>query len=191
MATNNSIMLIQIPRNSLNNSADLSLSASPSQELRGLKLFRVISKKLARKSQEDLNNEDTDSRCSSSDSCSSTSTERTSRSAKKLENYTTPNENGLLQSSRHKHSVSMENFKKMFEGLSIDTSRSQSCSRSKQKRKSSKKSSPKKILRSPVTYTYVKGLSGLPTQRIPRSEVRIYTNGSCRCSMQCIKSLNR
>ncbi|XP_043477734.1 homeobox protein 2 [Leptopilina heterotoma] len=30
------------------------------------------------------------------------------------------------------------------------------------------KKSPKRILRSPVTYTYVKGLSGLPTQRVPK-----------------------
>ncbi|XP_076657896.1 uncharacterized protein LOC143361768 [Halictus rubicundus] len=31
------------------------------------------------------------------------------------------------------------------------------------------KKSPKRILRSPVSYTYVRGLSGLPTQRVPRS----------------------
>ncbi|PBC33167.1 uncharacterized protein LOC107999916 [Apis cerana] len=31
------------------------------------------------------------------------------------------------------------------------------------------KKSPKRILRSPVAYTYVKGLSGLPTQRVPRN----------------------
>ncbi|XP_049957978.1 putative lysozyme-like protein [Schistocerca serialis cubense] len=32
----------------------------------------------------------------------------------------------------------------------------------------SNKKSPKRILRSPVAYTYVRGLSGLPTQRVPR-----------------------
>ncbi|XP_076183737.1 uncharacterized protein LOC143155181 [Ptiloglossa arizonensis] len=31
------------------------------------------------------------------------------------------------------------------------------------------KKSPKRILRSPVSYTYVRGLSGLPTQRVPRN----------------------
>ncbi|KAH0546451.1 putative protein TPRXL [Cotesia glomerata] len=37
------------------------------------------------------------------------------------------------------------------------------------KEKKLTKKSPKKILRKPVTYTYVKGLSGLPTQRVPRN----------------------
>ena len=31
------------------------------------------------------------------------------------------------------------------------------------------KKSPKRILRSPVSYTYIRGLSGLPTQRVPRN----------------------
>ncbi|XP_015590773.1 uncharacterized protein LOC107265631 [Cephus cinctus] len=31
------------------------------------------------------------------------------------------------------------------------------------------KKSPKRILRTPVSYTYVRGLSGLPTQRVPRN----------------------
>uniref|UniRef100_A0A6V7K5X0 DUF4797 domain-containing protein n=1 Tax=Bracon brevicornis TaxID=1563983 RepID=A0A6V7K5X0_9HYME len=35
-----------------------------------------------------------------------------------------------------------------------------------------KKKNPKRILRDPVTYTYVKGLSGLPTQRVPRGHNR-------------------
>lgn len=34
------------------------------------------------------------------------------------------------------------------------------------------KKSSKRILRSPVAYTYVKGLSGLPTQRVPRNEAQ-------------------
>ncbi|XP_062550071.1 uncharacterized protein LOC134214768 [Armigeres subalbatus] len=30
---------------------------------------------------------------------------------------------------------------------------------------------PKKILRRPVSYTYIRGISGLPTQRVPRSSI--------------------
>ncbi|XP_043282587.1 midnolin homolog [Venturia canescens] len=37
------------------------------------------------------------------------------------------------------------------------------------KEKNQTKKSPRRILRDPVSYTYVKGLSGLPTQRVPRN----------------------
>jgi hypothetical protein len=30
---------------------------------------------------------------------------------------------------------------------------------------------PKKILRRPVSYTYIRGISGLNTQRVPRSSI--------------------
>ncbi|XP_066594879.1 vitellogenin-1-like [Prorops nasuta] len=40
------------------------------------------------------------------------------------------------------------------------------------KEKKHTKKSPKRILRSPVSYTYVKGLSGLPTQRVPRNSAQ-------------------
>ncbi|XP_043785803.1 uncharacterized protein LOC122711273 [Apis laboriosa] len=43
------------------------------------------------------------------------------------------------------------------------------------------KKSPKRILRSPVAYTYVKGLSGLPTQRVPR---RVAQQLAMPCSCQ-------
>ncbi|KOC68721.1 hypothetical protein WH47_06513 [Habropoda laboriosa] len=42
------------------------------------------------------------------------------------------------------------------------------------------KKSPKRILRSPVSYTYVKGLSGLPTQRVPRNVAQQLTM-PCSC----------
>lgn len=35
----------------------------------------------------------------------------------------------------------------------------------------SSKPPPKKILRRPVSYTYIRGISGLPTQRVPRSSI--------------------
>ncbi|XP_035793028.1 uncharacterized protein LOC118467090 [Anopheles albimanus] len=37
--------------------------------------------------------------------------------------------------------------------------------------KESNKPAPKKILRRPVSYTYLRGISGLPTQRVPRSSI--------------------
>uniref|UniRef100_A0A182SF98 DUF4797 domain-containing protein n=1 Tax=Anopheles maculatus TaxID=74869 RepID=A0A182SF98_9DIPT len=37
--------------------------------------------------------------------------------------------------------------------------------------KESSKPPPKKILRRPVSYTYLRGISGLPTQRVPRSSI--------------------
>ncbi|XP_076545214.1 uncharacterized protein LOC117604649 [Osmia lignaria lignaria] len=42
------------------------------------------------------------------------------------------------------------------------------------------KKSPKRILRSPVSYTYVRGLSGLPTQRVPRNVAQQLTM-PCSC----------
>ncbi|CAL7941488.1 unnamed protein product [Xylocopa violacea] len=42
------------------------------------------------------------------------------------------------------------------------------------------KKSPKRILRSPVSYTYVRGLSGLPTQRVPRNVAQQFTM-PCSC----------
>lgn len=42
------------------------------------------------------------------------------------------------------------------------------------------KKSPKRILRSPVSYTYVRGLSGLPTQRVPRNMTQQLTM-PCSC----------
>lgn len=177
------------------------MTPSPSREIRGIRLFRAISRKLARRSNEDLNStEDPDSRSSSTDSCSSTSTTRSSR-AKKENNsgdsgFRSISPNHMSSSSseagsdiqtrpRHHHSTSAESLKRVFQHLNL-TSRSQSCNNTKERK--SKKSAPKRILRQPVTYTYVKGLSGLPTQRVPRSS-KLYT--PCGCSMQYMPGLNR
>lgn len=45
------------------------------------------------------------------------------------------------------------------------------------------KKAPNRILRSPVTYAYVRGISGLPTQRVPRHRLAPNpgsSNGYCR-----------
>ncbi|XP_017783523.1 PREDICTED: uncharacterized protein LOC108567523 [Nicrophorus vespilloides] len=176
------------------------LTPSPSREMRGIRLFRAISRKLARRSQEDLTCEE-DSRSSSTDSSSSTHCSR-----KKLENScsggsgsVSPHHSSSSSESgsdrpRHTHSTSAESIRKVFQNLTVNV-RSKSCNNSskessKDKRKNTKKTPPKKILRSPVTYTYVKGLSGLPTQRIPKNQSRVYLS-NCGCGVQHMAALNR
>lgn len=201
MSTNeNSLILMTVVPGSRSNSP---ITPSPSREIRGIRLFRVISRKLARRSNEDLHfTVEPDSRSSSSDSCSSTSTSHGSRTKKE----TTSGDSGFRsvspnhlsssssdagsdiqqRSSRHHHSTSAESIRKVFQSFNLNA-RSHSCNNTKEKRKN-KKPAPKRILRQPVTYTYVKGLSGLPTQRIPK-DPRVYN--SCGCSMQYMAGLNR
>lgn len=219
----NSVLLV-----SANSRSVSPLTPSPSREIRGLRLFRAISRKLGRRSNEDLSytGED-DSRSSSTDSCSSTSTgRRCSRKNKcgdsvcsesRLDDDFRSSHHNMSSSSsetgseenhintrgilrhRHHHSTTASSFRKVFESLSLDNhrnssptthQRSQSCeiitksSTSKQS-SSSKKNVPKRILRTPVTYTYVRGMSGLPTQRVPRSTGRLYnTKSNCYCGHQ-------
>lgn len=71
---------------------------------------------------------------------------------------------GSERPRRHRSSVSL---RRLFETLSLMT-RSQSSSPSDRSRQSKKSAQPKRLLRPPVTYTYVRGMSGLPTQRVPR-----------------------
>lgn len=71
---------------------------------------------------------------------------------------------------RHRRPRSTVSLRRVFQSLSL-TSRSQSCSPSERQRPPKKQQQPKRILRPPVTYTYVRGLSGLPTQRVPRHTV--------------------
>lgn len=54
-----------------------------------------------------------------------------------------------------------ETLRRVFQSFKITSSKGN-------KEKKHAKKSPKKILRSPVPYMYVRGLSGLPTQRVPR-----------------------
>lgn len=67
-------------------------------------------------------------------------------------------------SDSSKKSSTARSFCKAFQSLKISTrpdSAENKCA----------KKNPKRILRSPVAYTYVKGLSGLPTKRVPRNAV--------------------
>lgn len=183
------------------------MTPSPSREIRGLRLFRAISRKLGRRSHENITigeDVDAESRSSSTDSCSSTSAGRCSR---KLVNANSSADSGFRSSSlrhisssssdagsdvgkhKHHHSSSAESVRKVFQNLTVNTQRSQSCSSPKEHKRKNKKPA-KRILRSPVTYTYVKGLSGLPTQRIPRSP-RVYLNNTCTCNVPYMVGLRR
>lgn len=205
--SDNSLILMSINGDSRSVSP---VSPTPSREIRGIRLFRAISRKLTRRSQEDFNfTVDADSRSSSSDSCSSTSAGRCSRLKKTEKNFSgdsgfgsvSPNHMSSSSSEagsditprhRHHHSTSAESIRKVFQNLNLNT-RSQSCNNTKEtKRKSNKKTTPKRILRAPVSYTYVKGLSGLPTQRIPKNQTRLYSvKNACGCSMQYMAGLQR
>lgn len=74
----------------------------------------------------------------------------------------------------HVHRRSTSSIRCAMQNLSVST-RSLSCSSTgkDQKVKKTKKTppQPKCILRQPTSYVYLKGMSGLPTQRVPKSSV--------------------
>lgn len=74
----------------------------------------------------------------------------------------------------HAHRRSTSSLRNAMQNLTIST-RSLSCGSTgkDQKIKKPKKTppQPKCILRQPISYTYLKGMSGLPTQRVPKSSV--------------------
>lgn len=70
-----------------------------------------------------------------------------------------------------------ETLRQAFQSLKIISSKWDN-----NKEKKHAKKSPKRILRSPVSYIYVRGPSGLPTQRIPRNSVfQQQTIQPCSC----------
>lgn len=203
----NNIVLLSL--NSPKSRSVSPLTPSPSKELKGIRLFRAISRKLSRRSVENINcngvtkphyfNADNDSRSSSSDSCSSGTKGKNSSpdsgfmsvSPNHMSSSSSEAGSDVQVRARHHHSTSAESIRKVFRSLSLN-SRSRSCNNTNEKKtKSSKKSAPQKILRSPVTYTYIKGLSGLPTQRVPKRQTRLYLNNTCGCNMQSRAGLNR
>lgn len=170
------------------------MTPSPSREMRGIRLFRAISRKLARRG--GVNHQDDyedDSRSSSTDSSgkgNSSSGESGFRSVSPHHMSSSSSETGS-DKVRHHLSTSAESIRRVFQNLSINA-RSKSCTNTKEsKRKAAKKSPPKKILRAPVTYTYVKGMSGLPTQRVPKTTTKIYLNNCGGCSLQYMAALHR
>lgn len=59
------------------------------------------------------------------------------------------------------------------------------------KEKKLTKKSPKRILREPVTYTYIKGLSGLPTQRVPKTTSHASAIKNIQTTCPCQNDMTR
>lgn len=138
------------------------------ETVKGARLLRALGRKLGR-----FRQQDEDCRSSSTDSNSSHSHTSSAISPDTREAYSS-SDTGSDDSPerRRRHRSTTASFRKVFQNLSI-SSRSHSCSSGnsdtdKSRSRTTKKNpQPKKILRPPVTYTYVRGLSGLPTQRVP------------------------
>ncbi|XP_046662804.1 suppressor protein SRP40-like [Homalodisca vitripennis] len=141
-----------------------SSSSSSSSELRGIRLFRAASRRVARKKPK-FEDDFTDygpSTTSSSDGQSDSGSGKTSPD----------------NDSRSKNTDST--LRKVFKALKLSSQKSadrrssdtksdsSSSSSSSNSKKKSTNGNTKKILRQPTTYTYVKGTSGLPIPR-PRS----------------------
>ncbi|XP_049874016.1 uncharacterized protein LOC126372350 [Pectinophora gossypiella] len=131
---------------------------------RGTRLLKALGRRLSRRSTDSVGS----SSSSDSGSCEpSRADDRSSCSA---------SDSGSDGSDRHRRHRSTVSLRRVFQSLNL-TSRSQSCSPTDRQRQPKKQQQPKRILRPPVTYTYVRGLSGLPTQRVPRHTVCCATMG--------------
>ncbi|KAI5645422.1 hypothetical protein NE865_02509 [Phthorimaea operculella] len=128
---------------------------------RGARILKALGRRLSRRGT------DADSVGSSSSSDSGRADDHSSCSA---------SDSGSDNSEQHRRHRSTVSLRRVFQSLSL-TSRSQSCSPTDRQRQPKKQQQPKRILRPPVTYTYVRGLSGLPTQRVPRHAVCYATTG--------------
>ncbi|XP_045766272.1 protein AF-9 [Maniola jurtina] len=136
-------------------------SSEPIAATRGTRILKALSKRLSRRST------DADSMGSSSSndsmSCETARTDGRSSSS-------SSSDSGSDSSEPHRRHRSTVSLRRVFQNLNL-TSRSHSCSPTERHRQPKKQAQPKRILRQPVTYTYVRGLSGLPTQRVPRQTV--------------------
>ncbi|XP_047504354.1 uncharacterized protein LOC125049241 [Pieris napi] len=131
----------------------------PAAAPRGSRLLKALSRRLSRRKSDD----DSLGSSSSNESMSCD----TGRSDDPSSCSTSDSGDESDRRRRHRSTVSL---RRVFQNFSI-SSRSQSSSPSDRHRQPKKQTQPKRILRPPVTYTYVRGLSGLPTQRVPRHTV--------------------
>jgi len=176
-----------------------SSSTSPCR-MRNLGFFQTLSNRFSRRSKQQdefcLNNED-DSNSLSTDSCSSTSVDNcvslndkdnriakvgnlelssSSSSSSGSDSGSDSTRRSQLKAERLSTARrSSSSIRNAFKNLTM-SSRSHSCSSTPLKECHPKKlkkitPEPKKILRQPVSYAYLKGMSGLPTQRVPRSSL--------------------
>ncbi|CAH2091185.1 unnamed protein product [Euphydryas editha] len=139
--------------------------SEPATAARGSRLLKALSKRLSRRSTDD----DSWGSSSSNDSMSC----ETGRTGNRSSSASDSSNDSLESHRRHRSTVSL---RRLFQNLNL-TSRSQSCSPTERQRQPKKQTQPKRILRPPITYTYVRGLSGLPTQRVPRHTVCCATSG--------------
>lgn len=194
------VMFINIPATATKSRSVSPMSLSPPRD-RGHGFFDILTRRFGRRSHDDIcyqHHGEEDSRSSSTDSCSSSSGGHLSNSASSNRNYTSnleiscSSDSSSSSNSREEaahdtgasrvHRRSTSSLRRAFQNFSI-SSRSLSCSSTlnqtknsspalpAQAKKPKKSVAPKRILRQPVSYAYLKGMSGLPTQRVPRSSV--------------------
>lgn len=132
--------------------------SEPAPAPRGSRILKVLSKRLSRRSMTDA---DSVASSSSSESMADENGRNEEHSSSSLSDSSSDG------SERHRRNRSTVSLRRVFKHLNL-TSRSQSSSPVERQRQPKKQAQPKRILRPPVTYTYVCGLSGLPTQRVPR-----------------------
>ncbi|CAH2039648.1 unnamed protein product, partial [Iphiclides podalirius] len=138
----------------------------PASAPRGARLLKALSRRLTRRS----NDADSLGSSSSNDSMSCETGRTDDRSS------FSASDSGSDGSEHRRRPRSTVSLRRVFQNLNL-TSRSQSCSPTERQRPPKKQQQPKRILRPPITYTYVRGLSGLPTQRVPRHTVCCATTG--------------
>jgi hypothetical protein len=166
---------------------------------KNLGLFNMLCKKFSRRPNYGLNC-DEDSRGSNSNSCTasdeklcnfkkdshasnlelsySSSDNNSNNSSDTVTSKRTSRSDSVTQikTSKTRLNHSTLSIRRAFQSLSLITSPNKSLSCNNTPAKTStqakiKDAQPKRILRQPVHYTYLKGISGLPTRRVPRSSV--------------------
>lgn len=193
------VMFIEIPATQKSRSAS-PLSPSLGRD-KPSGFFDLLSRRFGRRSHDELffNQTEEDTCSSSTESCSSASGQLAqgeiakSRDSCSYEfNHTSgsncSSDSGRDSADNTNNALNLQcrpssKLRRAMQNLTIST-RSLSCSstpskeQTKPKAKVNKKESPspakKRILRQPVSYIYLKGVSGLPTQRVPRSSVCCY-----------------
>lgn len=141
----------------------------PATQPRGGRLLKALSRRLSRRTA-DSDSDASNSSSSSNESVSGDQTRSEDRSS------CSASDSGSDGSERQRRNRSTVSLRRVLQTLSL-SSRSQSCSPTERTRPHKKQQQPQRILRPPVTYTYVRGLSGLPTQRVPRHTVSCSTLG--------------
>ncbi|XP_033212054.1 uncharacterized protein LOC117169679 [Belonocnema kinseyi] len=134
-------------------------------------LDRLRGRSIATRSQDRLSRSSKDHSRAKSSRSWSPSDFRPRPSGESPSHFHSPSDAHSSDSDSFKRPSASLTLRKAFQSLTL-------LNKEKSEKKRHKKS-PKRILRSPVAYTYVRGLSGLPTQRVPRNVAR--TTMPCTC----------